>query len=257
MISLRFFGTGALDSFRIKNKLSKEYRRFSTLLIDEKLIIDPSEDIFEFIETFMLQGILDDVNDVFITHSHIDHFSITAIERLASNKRIRVYASSAMKDEILSIKNVDYIEIYPFAIQKIGKYTVLPLPANHKTDIPYETTLNYLIECDEKKLFYGLDGAFVNPSAMEILGQITLDAVVLDCALGTDGYSAKSANHNNLDMVRTIYDIFVSSGTANDSTKFILSHIPALKKRFMHEEMCEATLDSPFKVAYDGYFVGI
>ena len=257
MISLRFFGTGALDSFRIKNKLSKEYRRFSTLLIDEKLIIDPSEDIFEFIETFMLQGILDDVNDVFITHSHIDHFSITAIERLASNKRIRVYASSAMKDEILSIKNVDYIEIYPFAIQKIGKYTVLPLPANHKTDIPYETTLNYLIECDEKKLFYGLDGAFVNPSAVEILGQITLDAVVLDCALGTDGYSAKSANHNNLDMVRTIYDIFVASGTANDSTKFILSHIPALKKRFMHEEMCEATLDSPFKVAYDGYFVGI
>ena len=257
MISLRFFGTGALDSFRIKNKLSKEYRRFSTLLIDEKIIIDPSEDIFEFIESFSLQGILDDVKDVFITHSHIDHFSISAIERLASDSPIRVFASAAMKDEILSIKNVEYIELYPFALQKIGKYAVLPLPANHKTDIPTETTLNYVIECDEKKIFYGLDGAFVNPSAMEILGQITLDAIVLDCALGTDEYSAKSANHNNLDMVRTIYDIFVSSGTANDSTKFILSHIPALKKRFMHEEMCEATLDSPFKIAYDGYFVGI
>ena len=257
MISLRFFGTGALDSFRIKNRLSKEYRRFSTLLIDEKIIIDPSEDIFEFIESFMLQGILDEVRDVFITHSHIDHFSISALERLASDKRIRVYASSAMKDEILTIKNVDYIEIYPFALQKAGKYTVLPLPANHKTDILTETTLNFLIECDKKKLFYGLDGAFVNPSAMEILDKVTLDAVILDCALGNDVYSAKSANHNNLDMVRVIYDIFVASGTANDNTKFILSHIPALKKRFMHEEMCEATMDSPFKIAYDGYFLGI
>ena len=205
----------------------------------------------------MLQGILDEVRDVFITHSHIDHFSISALERLASDKRIRVYASSAMKDEILTIKNVDYIEIYPFALQKAGKYTVLPLPANHKTDILTETTLNFLIECDKKKLFYGLDGAFVNPSAMEILDKVTLDAVILDCALGNDVYSAKSANHNNLDMVRVIYDIFVASGTANDNTKFILSHIPALKKRFMHEEMCEATMDSPFKIAYDGYFLGI
>ena len=125
MISLRFFGTGALDSFRIKNRLSKEYRRFSTLLIDEKIIIDPSEDIFEFVESFMLQGILDDVRDVFITHSHIDHFSISALERLASDKRIRVFASSAMKDEIATIKNVDYTEIYPFAEFEYG---ILPCP---------------------------------------------------------------------------------------------------------------------------------
>ena len=257
MINLRFFGTGGLGSVRVKNKFSKEYRRFSTLLIDEKIIIDPSEDIFEFVESFMLQGMLDEVYDVFITHSHLDHFSLTAIERLASERRIRVYASSAMKDELLTLDNIDFIEISPFAIQKIGKYTVLPLPANHRTDIPFETTLNYLIECDGKSLFYGLDGAFINAAAMELLREVTLDAVILDCALGDEPYSERSANHNNLDMVRTIYNIFVSCGTANDNTKFILSHIPTAKKRFIHDEICEATLNSPFKVAYDGYFLGI
>ncbi len=257
MINLRFFGTGGLDSIRVKNKLSKEYRRFSTLLIDEKIIIDPSEDIFEFVENFMLQGMLDSVADVFITHSHLDHFSLTAIERLATEKKIRVYASSAMKNELLSIENIDYVEISPFAIQRIGKYTVLPLPANHRTDIPFETTLNYLIECDGKRLFYGLDGAFINAAAMEILREVTLDAVILDCALGNEPYSDKSVNHNNLDMVRIIYDVFMASGTANENTKFILSHIPTQKKRFIHDEMCEATADSPFKVAYDGYFLGI
>ena len=257
MISLRFFGTGGLGSVRVKNTLSKEYRRFSTLLIDEKIIIDPSEDIFEFVESFMLQGILDNVYDVFITHSHLDHFSLTAIERIAAEKRIRVYASAAMKDELISLKNIDYIEISSFAIQKVGKYTILPLPANHRTDIPFETTLNYLIECDGKRLFYGLDGAFINATAMEVLREVTLDAAILDCALGNEPYSDKSVNHNNLDMVRTIYDVFMASGTANENTKFILSHIPTQKKRFIHDEMCEATAESPFKVAYDGYFLGI
>lgn len=257
MISLRFFGTGGLGSIRVKNKFSKEYRRFSTLLIDEKIIIDPSEDIFEFLESFMLGGMLDSVCDVFITHSHLDHFSLTAIEKLASAKKIRVYASSAMKDEILGLCNVDYVELSPFAMQRIDKYTVLPLPANHRTDIPFEVTLNYLVECEGKRLFYGLDGAFINAAAMEVLKEVTLDAVILDCALGNEPYSDKSVNHNNLDMVRTIYDILMSSGTANDNTKFILSHIPTAKKRFIHDELCEAVADSPIKVAYDGYFLGI
>ena len=257
MISLRFLGTGGLGSVRIKNTLSKEYRRFSTLLIDEKIIIDPSEDIFEFVESFMLQGMLDEVTDVFITHSHLDHFSLTAIEKLAYRKRIRVFASSSMKDELLTLKNIDYIEISPFAMQNIGKYTVIPLPANHKTDIPFETTLNYIIESEGKRIFYALDGAFINAAAMEVLREISLDAIIIDCAMGNEPYSDNSVNHNNLDMIRIIYDVFKSTNTANENTKFILSHIPTVKRRFIHDEMCEATADSPFKIAYDGYFLGV
>ena len=56
MIKLRFIGTGGIGGVRIKNKLSKEYRRFSTFLIDERIIIDPSEDVFEFEESFMTQS---------------------------------------------------------------------------------------------------------------------------------------------------------------------------------------------------------
>ena len=257
MISLRFFGTGGLGAARVRNKLSKDYRRFSTLLIDEKILIDPSEDIFEFTETFMLSGILDDVKDVFITHSHLDSFSASAIETLAKRTKIRVYASETLKDEITSITNVEFVQIDPFSLQKIGAFSVLALPANHATDIPREKTLNFLIESQGKSIFYGIDGAFIDADAFRVLREITLDVAVLDFALGLSEYSAESANHNNLSSVCTVRDILLASGVATDDTKFILSHIPSGKKNPTHDEVREAIAELPFTLAYDGYFLGV
>lgn len=257
MISLRFFGTGGLGAARIRNKLSKDYRRFSTLLIDEKIIIDPSEDIFEFVESFMLSGILDDVKDVFITHSHLDSFSVSAIEELAKRGRIKVYASKSIGGELSSIENVDFIEINPFSLQKIDGYSVLALPANHATDIPDEAPLNFLIEAQGKTIFYGIDGAFLHAGAFRVLKEIKLDVAILDFALGLSDYSNESANHNNLKSVLTVRDILTSSGIASDSTKFILSHIPSGKKNPTHDEICEALSEFSLTAAYDGYFLGV
>ena len=257
MISLRFFGTGGLGAARIRNKLSKDYRRFSTLLIDEKILIDPSEDIFEFVETFMLSGILDEVNDVFITHSHLDSFSASAIETLAKKTKIKAYASKTLKEEISSIENVEFIEINPFSLQKIGSFSVLALPSNHATDVPCEAALNFLIEAQGKSIFYGIDGAFIDADAFRVLKEIKLDVAILDFALGLSGYSTESANHNNLSSALTVRDIFLASGVASDSTKFILSHIPSGKKNPTHDEICEALSELPFTPAYDGYFLGV
>ena len=137
-----------------------------------ELIIDPSEDVFELIESFKLDDLLDGVTDVLITHSHPDHFSVSAIEKLAERKLIRVYASASVKQDVIGLKNVEYREIYSFALQKIGDFSVLPLPSNHFADSKDEVALNFLIERDGKTLFYGLDGAFINPLAFEILKEV-------------------------------------------------------------------------------------
>ena len=50
MIELRFLGTGSLGDKRPKNKLSKDYRRFPTLLIGSQVLIDPSE-VLQFLNT--------------------------------------------------------------------------------------------------------------------------------------------------------------------------------------------------------------
>ena len=257
MISLRFLGTGGLGSVRVRNKLSKEYRRFSSLLIDEKIIIDPSEDVFELIESFKLDDLLDGVTDVLITHSHPDHFSVSAIEKLAERKSIRVYASASVKQDVIGLKNVEYREIYSFALQKIGDFSVLPLPSNHFSDSKDEVALNFLLERDEKTVFYGLDGAFINPLAFEILKEVKLSAVILDCALGLEPYSSASVNHNNLCAVFAIRDILLASGSASETTKFVISHIPTSKKAAIHDALVTAIGDIPIKVAYDGYYIAI
>lgn len=257
MINLRFFGTGGLGAARVRNKLSKDYRRFSTLLIDEKIIIDPSEDIFEFVESFLLSGILDNVFDVFITHSHLDSFSVSAIESLAKRGRIRVYASAALSEELSGIGGVEFIEISPFSLHKIDGYSILALPANHATDNPHETPLNFLIEAQGKTIFYGIDGAFIDAGAFRVLKEIKLDVAVLDFALGLADFSAESAYHNNLKSVITTREILLSSGVATESTKFILSHIPSGKKNPTHDEIVAALAELPFTPAYDGYFLGV
>ena len=97
----------------------------------------------------------------------------------------------------------------------------------------------------------------ISADAWQILKECKLDVCVLECALANNGYSGDCFNHNNLDMVSKIYEIMVAAGVATEQTKFILSHIPTYKKRTVHEEMCEAVENTPFKIAYDGYFLGI
>ena len=250
--------TGDLGSFRIRNKLSRDYRRFSTLLVDEHIIIDPSEDIFEFEETFLFLGMVRGITDAVITHSHLDHFSISAIERLAKEcGHLRVYASEVMKDEIEGIANVEFVPIYLFSILRIGKYNILPLPTNHKTDIPGEDAFNFLIECDGKTVFYAIDGAFINPDAWHVLKELRLDVAILDCGAGIAPYTSATVNHNNLSMAIAVRDVFLSAAVADEGTKFILSHIPTVKRGSTHEELAATIGDLPIKIAYDGYYIGI
>lgn len=257
MINLRFPGTGGLGSARSRKKLSKDYRRFPTLLINEKILIDPSEDIFEFEESFMLSGIFKDARDIFITNSALDHLSICCIEKMAAKAPVRVYATEAVRGEISSIPNVEFIPISPFSLVRVAEFGILPLPANFRTENPGEVALNFLIECEGKTFFYGLDGAWLNPDAFRFLKEAKLDAVILDCALGTRPYSVDCINHNNLAMAAAVKDILLSAGIVSDSTKFILSHLPTGKSGSVHDELCEAVKDTPFKVAYDGYYLGI
>ena len=256
MINLKFLGTGGLGTPRPKNKLAKDYRRFPTLLIDDRIIIDPAEDIFEFESTFMLGGLFSDVSDIFITHSHIDSFSPMALEKLCRNKHMRIFASEGILAE-LSALQAELIPLSPFGLIKADGYTVLPLPANHKTDIRGETPFNFLIERDGKTVFYGLDGAWINPAAFQVLKEVKLDAVIFECALANAPYSGACADHNNLDMVGTMRDIFISEGAAADSTKFFLSHLPSSKKLTLHDELSALAAEGNFKLTYDGYFVTI
>ena len=257
MINLKFLGTGSIDTTRPRNKLSKDYRRFATLLIDDRILIDPAEDVFEFENTFMLAGLLRDAHDVFITHSHIDRFSPLALERLAKGGTLRVYASRTLEDEIRGIRGVEYVPLEPFSLIRLGDVSVVPLPAIHKTDDAHEIPFNFLIQKGEQTMLYGLDGAFIHPSAWQVLSKVELCCAILDCANANEPTDGRCTDHNNLETVGLIHRIMSDAGVCNEKTKIILSNIPTSRKRSIHEELSEAVADLPYRIAYDGYFVSI
>lgn len=258
MTELRFTGTGALGSHRCKSKLAREYRRFSSLLIDEKIIIDPSEDIFEFEDSFMLTGICAAIEVAFITHSHLGHLSVSAIERLASRHAgLYVFASDAVCRALSGIRGVITRVISPFEIVSVLGYEAMALPSNHTTDIADEICFNYLFK-KEKSFFYGLDGGFINPSAFKVLRGVKPDLYIIDCALGNSGIGEGAVYHNDLSGALRIRELLINSAVAAEETRFILSHLPSERRRDIHEELTAALEEYPsVKVAYDGYYITV
>ena len=257
MISLRFTGTGALGSFRCKNKFSKDYRRFPSLCINERILIDPSEDLFDFLDTFSLGDILVNSEDILITHSHLGHFSLSALEKLSGKRSVRIYASEQLGEDIRSINGASFIPLSPYSPVRIGEFDLIPCPSNHLTDIPGECAFNFFFK-GEKNIFYGLDGAFIHPSAIELVKSIPCDVFVLDCNEGYGDYSAACAYHNNLEGALALRRTLINSGAAQDGARFILSHLPSYKKESVHDRLCELTAEyKDVRIAYDGYYLGI
>ena len=83
---LRFLGTGTAGC-KIKKKNTREYRRRTTLFIDEKILINPTVDIFDFEESFNMSGMLRRISAILITDTL--SLDIEAVRRLTERNTIR------------------------------------------------------------------------------------------------------------------------------------------------------------------------
>ena len=84
-MELLFLGTGAADWDIRKADASPDFRRFSSLLADGRLLIDPGPCVYEFEKTFGYDGLYRNVTDVILTHPHGDHFSRETLDKLESS----------------------------------------------------------------------------------------------------------------------------------------------------------------------------
>lgn len=252
---IRMLGTGHGEC-KIKKKALKDFRRLGGVLVDEKILIDAPEDIFEMADDLGFSDMFDKVSDVVISHSHKGHFSADTIMKLASGKGIRVYATGKVLDLIPDTPSIEKIKLSTSTPQPIGDYTLYSIPANHMTDIKGEMCLNFVLSRD-KTLLYALDGGGINFSAWKTLSQLKIDAVIADCALEISETSYASTYHNNLIAMKALRDILISGNMAEGNVKFILSHIPSDRKRPIHDELSSAARGHNMYVAYDGYFFSV
>lgn len=251
---LRFLGTGT-GGCKIKKTTSKEFRRSSCLLIDEVMLVDPTEEIFEFEDTFSLDGLLRSVRYVVLTHLGEGSTAEAAIARLAEKCELTLYATQGVHSR-LALPSVHREVISPSVLYEIDGYRLIPLVAASKPCARTEPTLSLAI-CSDRALLWGVPGGIFHYESFAFLRELHLDVLVLDGGLGDAPVSGALYEHLNIDTAHFLRELLLSTGTLTEHSRVLLCGLPTDKKRKLHEELGALLQNSPLTLPYDGYFLTV
>ena len=222
-MKITFLGTGAADWPLERPEGMQEFRRLSSALIDDVLLIDPGPQVCEALQTYGKQP--ENIKYILNTHSHGDHYCPETVEAL--EKTGAVFVKPVCGEPLT-----------------LGKYTVHALHGNHAT---CPGTLHYLITDGEKTLFYGLDGAWLLYEEVQAIKALRPDFAVFDATVGEREGDFRIFEHNDLAMVLEMQKYLQQFiGT------FCISHM-ARTLHTDHQTLCETMKPHNILVAYDGF----
>lgn len=220
-MKIRFLGTGAADWDISQHTAGIDFRRYSSAVVDDTLLIDPGPCVYEFAETFGydLSGIKYVVN----THSHSDHYNQGTLDRLT--------AAGAV--------------FFPFKAgesARVGAYDIEAVHANHGT---CRDAVHFLISDGDKRLFYGIDGAWLLYDEVQAIKKAHVDLAVLDATIGDARGDYRIFEHNNLRMVEEM-----KLTLEGDVGRFVITHM-ARTLHTDHETLVKRMAPSGIEVARD------
>lgn len=245
---ITFLGTGAAD-WDINNK-TPNFRRFSSVMINNNLLVDPGPHIFDFAKDYKNDSFFDNVTDVIVTHSHSDHLCPETVKTLAEKQKIRLGCDIHVKNKLGDIDNVEYMIFKPYQKIIVGDYEITPMWANHHLDNLDEVAFHYVIKSAEKEIFYGCDGAwFLRPTWQEMIRH-KFDVMVLECTVG-DKHDWRIFEHNTIPMLRIIKKEIDAQNLVKKDGKVFASHLA----RTLHaskEETEQTLVEFGIITAFDG-----
>lgn len=221
-MKITFLGTGAADWPLKRREGMVEFRRLSSALIDDVLLIDPGPQVPDALKEYEKKAT--DIKYIINTHKHKDHYSAETVAYLEE------YGAKLFD---LSCGNV--IEI--------GGYTIRAYAGNHST---CEKTVHFIITNGDRTLFYGLDGAWLLYDEVQAIKKFQPDFAVLDATIGDVDGDYRIFEHNNLNMV-----LEMKKTLAPYIEKFCISHM-ARTLHTDHNTLCERMKSHDVIVAYDG-----
>lgn len=228
-MKLHFLGTGAADWDIKTPSAHRNFRRFSSILIDDILLCDPGPCVFEFEKTMGYPSLLRSVTDIICTHRHSDHYAPETVEKLSPAVFHTVPAWKTLETE---------------------RHMISAYPANHATA---ENPVHFVIESktDGKRIFYGCDGAWMFYDTYRALMKTTFDVMIFDCTIGDIKGDYRIFEHNNIAMVKEMKDTF-----SKICPCFVVSHL-ARTLHEPHEVTAEKLAADGIITAYDNLVMEI
>lgn len=215
-MKILFLGTGAADY----TGNEKELRRNSSALIDDIILIDPNSYVPNAIKEFKVDT--SKIKYILNTHRHDDHYNQDTVDYLVS-------------------QGATFIDTKPNDVIELGEYRILALRGNHS--IP---TCHFIIEKDEKRMFYGLDGAWLTYEEIDAIWGKGVDLAVLDATIGFVEGDYRIFEHTSLNM---ILEMKKSINTA--IKKYVISHM-AYTLHTDHDTLAKEMNKHGIITAYDG-----
>ena len=261
-MKLEFLGTGAADFDISKRGDYKEFRRFSSALINDDLLIDPGPHIFDYAEMNRVDSLFNNIKYVIVTHSHGDHFSADIVKRLAEiSPGLTLYGDPVLKarvaDKYPELENMKFESPGMMSTIDIGKYSITTLPANH-TGVGEDMTRHYFIVENEsgKKLFYGADSAWLTVNEWNFIRGKRCDAMVFELTIGDAPGDDRVFSHTNIDMLRVMLQTVRKQRAIEQGGRVYTTHM-ARTLHYDHATLAEQLRPMNATPAHDGMKIEI
>ena len=261
-MKIRILGTAAAEGWpglfcnceicqKVRKLKGKDIRTRSSVLIDDTLMIDAGFDNF----MHSLQEGVDfrKIKDVFITHSHADHFNKYDLY-LIFHYDMSLYGNKEVIDEMMTL---DVPEKYsginlmcPYETVKTSDgHIVTSVKAEHSPEKVID--MNYIIQNNGKTVAYLTDsGLYKDEKTWEFLSKYKFDIVISECTSGWNTY--EPFYHQTFQGVCDAKKRFVELGCINENTPYYITHFSHNNAGVMHEEMCRRCKPFGITVCYDG-----
>lgn len=221
-MKITFLGTGAADWPAERPQDFSEFRRFSSALIDDCLLIDPGPQVLDALQEIGIAQ--SQIRYIINTHMHSDHFSPVTVD-------------------VLSSSGAHFFLITAGETQICGNYIIHAYRGNHGTS---EDTVHFIIHDGKSSIFYGLDGAWLLYDEVQAIQHFKPDLAVLDATIGNIDSDYRIFEHNNLSMV-----LEMKKTLSPYIGCFVISHL-ARSLHSDHKTLSIEMTTHNIIVAYDG-----
>lgn len=279
---LQFLGTSAGEQYpgfwcrcenceKARQLGGRNIRKNSCAWISPNCLIDFSPQIFTQAGQFGIDII--SARFLLVTHLHEDHFfpwmlgsryrplgANSSLDKSIISPRfselevLRIYGNNGVCAAVRKSVGASLAEcalevnvVEPFYQYDLGEMRIIPLLANHPSGT--ECGLNYIIEKDNKMIFYALDSGWFLPETEIEIKKYKFDLVVLESTFGYGGTAEKA--HMNLAKVEEAYRLFRSRKLLKRNARFCASHI-CPHHTPVHDEIAPIMAKKGITIAYDG-----